>query len=275
MFFVYKCYYFTMMRVLIAGIDSAIGDHISKYLAANSWEVYGTTRRSDSIKEQNVIHCDFSKPESIDNCASEIKKLLPELNLLVIAVGLMSPIGNFADRDINEWEKTFYINSIGPIRLIHSLLPSLKKEENSLVLTFAGGAINSSPKFYTSYNLSKIALVKSMELFAGEEPKIKFISLGTGWVDTPIHKQTINAKDSLRESEILSETERRYKVREFTDINEITEFIKWSFFRAPLTISGRNISLVNDNWRSDNFISVLDQDSSMYKLRRDKNDKKI
>jgi len=64
-------------------------------------------------------------------------------------------------------------------------------------------------------------------------------------------------------------------VREFTDINEITEFIKWSFFSAPLTISGRNISLVNDNWRSGNFISVLDQDSSMYKLRRDKNDKKI
>jgi hypothetical protein len=58
-------------------------------------------------------------------------------------------------------------------------------------------------------------------------------------------------------------------------INEITEFIKWSFFSAPLTISGRNISLVNDNWRSGNFISVLDQDSSMYKLRRDKNDKKI
>jgi NAD(P)-dependent dehydrogenase (short-subunit alcohol dehydrogenase family) len=264
-----------MLRALIAGIDSAIGQHISKYLASNSWEVYGTSRRSNYLMEQNVIYCDFLQPKSIDECASEIKKLLPGINLLVIAVGLMSPIGKFIDCDIDEWEKTFYINFNGPVRLINLLLPSLRKVENSLVLTFAGGAINSSPRFYTSYNLSKIALTKSMELFAGEEPKIKFISLGTGWVDTPIHQQTISAKDTLKESEILSETVRRYNMREFTDINKITEFVRWAYFSAPLSISGRNISLVNDNWRSDNFIRVLNQDANLYKLRRHKNDEKI
>lgn len=268
----YSC---TMMRALIAGMDSAIGSHVSKYLAANSWEICSTTRKLSYVNDESVFYCDFTLPESIDECTSKIRKVFPEINLLVIAIGLMNPIGNFGNCEFNQWEKTFYVNCTGPLRFINRLLPCLRMQENSMVLTFAGGAVNSAPKFYTSYNLSKISLVKSMELLSGEESKIKFISLGTGWINTPIHLQTINAKESLGESEILAETERRYMLNEFVNIDSINDFIKWSYFDAPLSISGRNFSLVNDNWRSGKLIDALNQDPNMYKLRRFKNDEKI
>ena len=48
-------------------------------------------------------------------------------------------------------------------------------------------------------NIGNIRLIKSFELLDNEINNIKFSILGPGWVQTKIHSQTINAKDSAGE----------------------------------------------------------------------------
>ena len=261
-----------MPTALIAGIDSVIGEIIASSLTSNSWKVLGTSRRSETVNQGNTFFCDFSEKNSIDECANTVLKMYPEIDILVIAIGILEPIGKYGDINFNDWEKGFYVNCLGPLRLINLLLPCLKKSMNSMVLTFAGGGINSSPERYSSYTLSKVALTKSMELLATEESGIKFVSLGTGWINTPIHQQTINAGDSA--GIIGAETERRIKSNIFVDINEIPKFVNWAYEEAPSVISGRNFSLQNDNWSSAKLNERLRKDTDMYKLRRFGNDQK-
>ena len=142
-----------------------------------------------------------------------------------------------------------------------------------MVLTFAGGGINSSPERFFSYTLSKVSLTKSMELLAAEEPDVRFVSLGTGWINTPIHKQTVRAGDSA--GIVGSETKRRIQANDFVDINEISKFVQWAYKEAPHTISGRNFSLKNDRWSTSELNDRLQEDSDLYKLRRYGNDQKF
>ena len=139
---------------LIAGIDSVIGEIIASSLTSNSWKVLGTSRRSENVNQSDTFFCDFSEKNSVDKCANSILQMYPEIDILVIAIGILEPIGKYRDINFNDWEKGFYVNCLGPLRLINLLLPCLKKNVNSMVLTFAGGGINSSPERYSSYTLS-------------------------------------------------------------------------------------------------------------------------
>lgn len=263
-----------MSTALIAGIDSVIGELIASSLLNDAWKVLGTSRRDETIKtKSNSFFCDFSDSKSIDKCVSSIIQFSPKIDLLILAVGVLDPIGKYHDVDFDKWEEGFYINCIGPLRFINKLLPSLKNQNKSMVLTFAGGGINSSPERFFSYTLSKVALTKSMELLAAEEPNVRFVSLGTGWIDTPIHKQTVRAGDSA--GIVGSETRRRIQSNDFVDINEISKFVQWAYKEAPHTISGRNFSLKNDRWSTSELNDRLQGDSDLYKLRRYGNDQKI
>ena len=263
-----------MSTALIAGIDSVIGELISSSLLNDAWKVLGTSRRNETIKtKSNSFFCDFSDSKSIDKCVSSIIQFSPKIDLLILAVGILDPIGKYHDVAFDKWEEGFYINCIGPLRFINKLLPSLKNQDKSMVLTFAGGGINSSPERFFSYTLSKVALTKSMELLAAEEPDVRFVSLGTGWINTPIHKQTVRAGDSA--GIVGSETKRRIQANDFVDINEISKFVKWAYKEAPHTISGRNFSLKNDRWSTSELNDRLQEDSDLYKLRRYGNDQKF
>ena len=263
-----------MSTALIAGIDSVIGELIASSLLNDAWKVLGTSRRDETIKtKSNSFFCDFSDSKSIDKCVSSIIQFSPKIDLLILAVGVLDPIGKYHDVDFDKWEEGFYINCIGPLRFINKLLPSLKNQNKSMVLTFAGGGINSSPERFFSYTLSKVSLTKSMELLAAEEPNVRFVSLGTGWIDTPIHKQTVRAGDSA--GIVGSETKRRIQSNDFVDINEISKFVQWAYKEAPHAISGRNFSLKNDRWSTSELNDRLQGDSDLYKLRRYGNDQKI
>jgi NAD(P)-dependent dehydrogenase (short-subunit alcohol dehydrogenase family) len=177
-----------------------------------------------------------------------------------------------------DFPKEFFEDRVWKIRRaipdredIGQVAKMIKESKKPLII--AGGGINSSPKQYSSYTLSKVSLTKSMELLSSEEPGIKFISLGTGWIDTPIHNQTLNAGASAGSA--LAETLRRYESKEFVDINKIMEFIKWAESESSDVITGRNFSLQNDNWSSVALREKLLADNDFYKLRRYGNDEKI
>ena len=84
------------------------------------------------------------------------------------------------------------------MRFIHGLLPNRNLDKASIpsVLMFAGPGTNNAPKDYSALTISKIALIKMVELFDAEIIDTSFSILGPGWVKTKFHDSTIQSKDA-------------------------------------------------------------------------------
>jgi NAD(P)-dependent dehydrogenase (short-subunit alcohol dehydrogenase family) len=105
-----------------------------------------------------------------------------------------------------------------------------------------------------------------MEIFSAESPEIRFVSLGTGWIKSPIHEQTMVAGSAsgLNQKELLQ----RIEADDFQSIESVSEFILWAFNDAGQSINGRNFSLVHDSWGTPKLVSELENNPDKFKLRR-------
>lgn len=255
-----------MRSAIILGIDSGIGSYLASRLKADGWDLWATTRRDSSLESEKIFKCDFGSSNSIDRCIADINKTKIKFELVIVAVGTMNPIGRFEDVDADQWENSYYINFIGPLRLLRGIRNGLDFDNTPLILTFAGGGINSAPTNYTAYTLSKISLTKSIELLASEWNNVKLISLGTGWVDTKIHSQTLFAKTNAGEN--YEKTLLRINEGNFVPIEKIYQFLVWAIQQDSETISGRNFSLVDDPWNENSLVVSLKKNPHKFKLRR-------
>jgi NAD(P)-dependent dehydrogenase (short-subunit alcohol dehydrogenase family) len=263
-----------MKRAVIAGIDSGLGSIIASHLASKEWQIEGTTRRSGEVSNKypsdfNIYNCDFSNLHSIDTCVSQILSLDSDWQVLILAIGSLEPIGDFSSIDFNLWQSSFHTNFIGQMNFIQKLLRGSSTNSNQLVLTFAGGGTNGSTSNFSSYTLAKIALIKGMELLSTEIPNSKFVSLGTGWMDTPIHTQTIKA--GLNAGQTYLDTLNRIEKNDFGKVSDLLDFVDWAISADKEIVSGRNFSLQNDPWREKALTRELLNDSDMFKLRRFRN----
>lgn len=255
-----------MFTALIAGIDSAIGASVAQHLSSQGWKIFGTSRRPLVDESTNVFYSDFSNKDSIDDCIKNLLSQEISLDLIVFCVGILNPIGEFKLTNPNDWEENFYINALGPIRFLRGSIKMIKSSKSPLVITFAGGGINSAPTNYSAYTISKVALTKAMEIFSAEHPEIRFVSLGTGWIKSPIHDQTLAAGNTSGENR--KELLRRLEIDDFQSIESVSEFILWAFNEAGQSITGRNFSLVKDGWGTAKLVSELKNDPDKFKLRR-------
>jgi NAD(P)-dependent dehydrogenase (short-subunit alcohol dehydrogenase family) len=255
--------------VFIAGIDSAIGAQLATDLGNLNWKVFGSSRRDDSLTREGIFYCDFSSQNSVDLCIAQLQDQNVRTDLLVVSVGVLQPIGLLGKIDFNDWEDGFAINCINPLRFIHGMLSKSILSESGMILTFAGGGINSAPTNYSSYTVSKIALTKSMEILAAEYPNMKFVSLGTGWIKSPIHNQTLAAGISAGRN--LDELNRRLIEDDFEPLESVSDFVVWAYGAGNNTTSGRNFSLATDPWGDERLVSELLADFNKYKLRRSGN----
>jgi len=149
------------------------------------------------------------------------------------------------------------------------LLPS-RGGEMPRVVFFAGGGTNSAPKDYSAYIISKIALMKLVELLNEEMDNICFTIIGPGWVNTKIHEQSL--AQGLEELEAFKETKRRIRENDFVSMEEVVRSVMWVFSKSKEIVGGRNFSTANDPFDSDDFIGLISSDYDALKLRRHGNE---
>jgi hypothetical protein len=141
------------------------------------------------------------------------------------------------------------------------------------VAFLVGGAINRAFANYSAYSLGKVMLVKFCELISDETPDLHCVALGTGWVASKIHDQTLAAGEAAGDN--LVATRSFVETREQgTPISDIYALIKWCF--AHPETAGRNFSVVHDDWRDGGgeLVKALREDNDMFRLRRSGNQHK-
>lgn len=258
-----------MPRAIIVGHDSQLGKVIGDYFDGEGWIVLGTTRRKNEVSSSRFF-LDSLDPCSISTAASEIMKTSQDWDVLVMAIGSLVPIGKFTEVDFSEWRKSIEVNFLSQIEFITEILKLTSESTGKLrrVITFAGSGTNSAPVNFSAYTLSKIALIKSVELLAVEYPEVYFLSLGTGWMKSPIHQQTLRAGKLA--GDVLDETRRRLQSNNFGEPELLIDFLKWYLTINDSRVSGRNIALQGDAWKDSGFVESLISSDDAYRLRRHK-----
>ena len=256
-------------KIIFFSISSDISYYIAEHLD-DKYKIIGTyrtyTKKISKLKKIKKIKLDISKKNALNTFVKKNKKIINNWDILVISIGDQWPLGPFEKINFNEWEKSFDVNYIKQMEIINKMLPL--KAKNSTVLTWAGPATNNANKFYSAYTLSKIALIKSMELLDHEIDDCKFTILGPGWVKTKIHKTTLKNKSKVQESYKLTKKIIGNNSSRLTLFENILKCFKWIVKSKKEIVGGRNFSIKYDNWGSTVLEKKLKKNTNIYKLRR-------
>ena len=143
--------------ILITGGSSGIGKAIATYLSKNnSYIVYGSSR--DLKKLENVsflpIKLDVTSEESISECVQKIIKDQGRIDVLInnAGVGITGPLEETPNAEI---EKHFKTNLYGPINLIKTVLPYMRKNNSGLIINITSIAGYLGLPYWGTYCASK------------------------------------------------------------------------------------------------------------------------
>jgi NAD(P)-dependent dehydrogenase (short-subunit alcohol dehydrogenase family) len=269
----------TTKSAIVIGLSADIGQALCHDWLKKGWQVSGTYRSTfegiEAVRSELacLLPVDLNDSDAIDSACDEVTKVTKPWDVLVLAPGLLEPVGPFLECDFDDWANSISVNFTQQLRFVHRLLshknPQIS-ESGPVVIFFAGGGVNSAPTNYSAYTSSKIALTKMTELLAAEIPNVKFVIVGPGWVKTKIHESILSQPILAGESYL--KTVEKFKTGDFTPMTRVVDCCNALIDGKITAMTGRNFSVVYDRWDDDALESQLLAQPDMYKLRRAGND---
>jgi NAD(P)-dependent dehydrogenase (short-subunit alcohol dehydrogenase family) len=263
------------LKAVVLGASSDIGNALCMDWVAKNWAVWGTYRTmSQSVEKlqdqlRGLVHCVLDNVSSVDKASETLGQQLKNWDVVVLGPGLQEPIGLFDTCNFDEWTHSIEVNFINQLRFLHGIFPYRSQRPSSsgpTVIFFSGGGINSAPIRYSAYTVAKVAMVKMVELLAAEMPDIKFVIIGPGWVKTKIHNSVLASKENAGAS--YDRTIEKFKNNEFVPMSKVVDCCNIMIAGDKAALTGRNISVEFDRWSEPQFVSFLNENSDIYKLRR-------
>ena len=155
--------------VLITGGSSGIGKSIGEFLSNKGYVVYGTSRNPDKYKDSafTILQLDVKNISSIEKTVETILANEGRLDVLVnnAGVGITGPI---EETPVVEIKANFETNFFGPINIIKSVLPQMRRQGEGLIINITSIAGYMGLPYRGVYSASKAALEIITESFRME-----------------------------------------------------------------------------------------------------------
>ena len=189
-----------MPTTLITGANRGLGLEWVRQLTADGWHVHATCRNPDDAEELNILaegntrvqvhRLDVTRPQEIVVVARELKD--EPLDLLINNAGVyferwgLDPLGSI---DYDDWEESFRVNSLGPVRVTEAFLDHVARSGQRLVALISshmGSIADITDGRNYAYRSSKAALNAAGRGLAHEaaEKGVGLLLLHPGWVNT-------------------------------------------------------------------------------------------
>ncbi len=210
------------MRVCIFGKDSDIAKGLIPLLEADGHDVWGWNR---------------------------FAHVLGSWDLIISCLGSVAPVGPW--HQTKDWNECFESNLLTPIKWLQEIWHL--KSNNAQVCFLAGSNPQKIMPGYAPYNASKMALLKVVEQLDFETPECKFFALGPGYMDTKIHKPTLDA----------GWPNERITRGNPNTIQQVYDCLKWCLAQSKADVGGRNIC-VSDRI----YPGRLQASPDLFKIRR-------
>jgi 3-oxoacyl-[acyl-carrier protein] reductase len=249
------------------GIGSAVVDkllHVGAQVLATGRDQAGLERLAETGASVHALDLEDDGAPA-DLAAAVGERFSGALDGLVIATGTVEPIGPTRTVDLTALERALRTQPVAAIGLIQSCAELLDSSDSPSVVLFSGGGATAPLPRYTAYALAKIAIVRLVENVALEEPGWKVNAVAPGFVATPIHDATLAAGPDLAGA-YHDETVSR--LEEAVPSTAAADLVAFLLSDDSHGITGRLISAVWDDWRSESVRSLLREHDSFGRLRR-------
>jgi len=192
---------FENKTILLTGASTGIGEEVAKKLAMINCRLILLARRINLIEEYlslinnkraeiEVIQCDVSKKESVNESMIKIKSMSKNKNNIDIAIlnagiSYRTDITEFNSKHVEE---IFGVNVMGIIYWVEQLLPEMMKRKNGMIVGVSSLADSRGHAKSEFYCASKSAATKILEGLRVElHPyNIKVVTVKPGFVETPM-----------------------------------------------------------------------------------------
>jgi uncharacterized oxidoreductase len=152
--------------ILVTGGGSGIGRGLAEEFVKAGNRVVIAGRRRQALEEtvaanpgMKAIVLDIERPESIRSVAAQVERDFPTLNVVIHNAGIMRPEDLKAEsQDLRAAESMVAINLLGPIRLTGALLPLLRRQVRSTMMTVSSGLAFLPLAMTPTYCATKAAL---------------------------------------------------------------------------------------------------------------------
>ena len=147
---------------LVTGCSSGIGRATAEAFHEDGWEVYATARDPTELDDLAARGChtaglDVTDPETIEATVDRIFDEQGRLDCLVNNAGY-GQFGPVEDVPMEKVVQQFEVNTFGPLRLIHAVLPRMRERGRGTVVNVGGGFRGVTGPGLGVYTGSKYAL---------------------------------------------------------------------------------------------------------------------
>jgi NAD(P)-dependent dehydrogenase (short-subunit alcohol dehydrogenase family) len=178
--------------VLVTGANRGLGLEFVQQLQAQGYEVIGTARSPEKATDLNatgarVEQLDVADQASVESLANRLKDV--PVDILINNAGILNRTDSTLDTlDFEMMERSFQVNSLGPLRVTQALLPNLKAGNKKTVVSITSrlGSIELSTGGLYSYRASKSALNQINKTLSSELAPQGYtcVVMHPGWVRT-------------------------------------------------------------------------------------------
>ena len=193
--------------VLVTGANRGLGLEFVSQLQGQGYEVIGTARSPQKAVDlkatgARVEQLDVTDQASVDSLASRLEGVA--IDMLINNAGMLNRADSTLDTlDFELMERSFQVNSLGPLRVTQALLPNLKAGQKKTIISITSrlGSIELSTGGLYSYRASKTALNQINKIISSELAPEGFtcVVMHPGWVRTDMggESATLSKAESI------------------------------------------------------------------------------
>ena len=272
------------LNIVIFGFTSSIGNFLSrKYylnnhnllLLSNNKQKFNKLKKNYSNNQtQEIIfeRFDITNAKKTKSIIKKNIKFFKKADLIISTIGVQGEINNFFNSNLKKFKKTFDINFFSHIYLLRDLYKTIRYNKRTLIILFSGGGATSKRENFSSYSLSKIALVKLVEILSTEikAKNIRINAIAPGIIDSKMTRTILKNKNKVEHKEILK-IKKAFKSSN-KSLNKVYDLINLLLFKSGKNISGKILSSRWDNFKKWNEIELRKISSSdIFTMRRKQN----
>ncbi|HEY3453133.1 MAG TPA: SDR family oxidoreductase [Bryobacteraceae bacterium] len=249
-----------------AGADVAICGRGLRALEDMKLELEAIAQRGQRI---SIVAADVSDRNAVAQLVSTVKAQIPSLSGLVNAAGILGPMGNLDEVDVDEWIETIQVNLIGTMLLCRAVLPHFRARGYGQIINFSGGGATSPRPRFGAYAASKAAVVRFTENLAREldGTGIFVNAIAPGAVNTRMLQEVLEAGPA-KVGESAYRDALKQKTSGGTPAEKAAALCVMLLADQSDGVSGRLISAVWDPWASLPAHKDELAQSDIYTLRR-------
>jgi uncharacterized oxidoreductase len=182
--------------VLITGATSGIGRAVAEVFYRRGNQVIIAGRRQHLLNEITAAHpgmrglqLDFEDSRAVDAFATHIQEQFPELNVLFNNAGISKPEDLTADTiDLSVARSIIRTNIVSVLHLTSALLPTLKRQPQSTIVTTSSGLAFVPFATFPTYCATKAFLHSWLQSlrFQLRETSVEVLELAPPYVQTEL-----------------------------------------------------------------------------------------